>query len=87
MTAGRRPNRNFFPPKLDALSVALEKYFGPDSQYFGPDAEPPTQEQVKHPTVSDATLKATIREYYIPTGVDAFAHSIFVDPNAPSSVV
>ena len=85
MTAGRRPNPTFSPDRLNALSDALEKYFGPNSPYLGPDADPPTAEQVNHPAVADAALKATIREYDIPTGVDAFAHSIWLDHDSKTA--
>lgn len=76
MTAGRRTQPVFTPEQLDKLSKALEKYLGPDSPYFGPDATPPTREQVHHPELADAALKATIYEWTIPTGADAFPHSI-----------
>ena len=78
MTRGRRPNPVFSPEKLDALSSALEKYFGPDARYFGPDADPPTQQQVSHPQLDEAVLAATIHEWTIPSGVDSFPHSIEV---------
>lgn len=80
MTNGRRDQPVFTPAKLDALSAALAKYFGPDSAYFGPDAEPPAKEQVHHADLSDAVLKATIVEWTTPSGVDAFPHSIEIDP-------
>jgi streptogramin lyase len=80
MTNGRRDQPAFSPAKLDALSAALGKYFGPDSDYFGPDAQPPTKEQVHRAELSDAVLKATIVEWTTPSGGDAFPHSIEVDP-------
>jgi len=79
MPAGKRPARSWSPAELADLGAALEKYFGPEAQYFGPEAEPPTQEQVNHPPVALAVLKATYREYSIPTGVQAIPHTIFLD--------
>ncbi len=79
MTNGRRDQPVFTPAKLDALSAALGKYFGPDSTYFGPDAEPPSKAQVLRPEVADAVLKATVVEWTAPSGGDAFPHSIAVD--------
>ncbi len=69
----------FSPEQLAALGAALEKYFGPDAPYFAPDSEPPKTEQIPHPTVSDAVLKATYREYRVPTS-EAWVHSVAVDP-------
>jgi hypothetical protein len=70
MTRGRLPTPTLTdilarPEKLAALSAALGKYFGPDAPYFGPDADPITPEQIKHADLSEAVLKATIREYTI----------------------
>lgn len=79
MTNGRRDQPNLSPAMLDALSAALAKYFGPDAQYFGPDADPPTKEQVKVPQLSDEVLKATFSEWTVPTGANAFPHSIAID--------
>jgi len=79
MPAGKRPARNWSHAQLTDLGVALEKYFGPQSQYFGPEADPPTKEQINHPAVAPAVLKATYREYSIPTGVQAIPHTIFLD--------
>jgi len=79
MPAGKRPPRNWSPAESAALGSALEKYFGPQSPYFGPEAEPPTQEQIAHPAVAPAVLKATVREYSIPTGVQAIPHTVFLD--------
>lgn len=76
MTRGRRTQPVYSPKKLAALSAALEKYFGPNSQYFGPDADPPTREQLHHPDVADVVLKATIREYTPPAGLESFVHSV-----------
>ena len=61
------------------LTQQLEKYFGPTAPYFGPGAEPPKPEQVQHVDISNAALGATIREYTIPDGPMAMAHSIVVD--------
>jgi virginiamycin B lyase len=66
------------PEQTGALTAALEKYFGPDAPYFGPDADPITTDQIKHTDLTDAALKATIREYTIPTP-DSYPHSITVD--------
>jgi streptogramin lyase len=85
MPAGKRPPRNWSPAELADLGAALEKYFGPDSKYFGPEAEPPTQEQVAHPAVAPAVLKATYREYTIPTGVQAIPHTIFLDHDSKTA--
>ena len=86
MTRGRYPvvidpkqNPNATQEKFVALTEALGKYFGPDSPYLSPDADPPTQEQIKHADLSDAALSATIREYVIPTPMP-MAHSMSVDP-------
>ena len=76
MTHGRRTQPVYGPEKLAALSAALEKYFGPNSPYFGPDADPPTPQQLKHPAISDAVLKATIREFTPPAGMESFVHSV-----------
>jgi Carboxypeptidase regulatory-like domain len=68
MTGGRKMFQpQYSPAQLGALGSALEKYFGPDAPYFGPDSEAPTAEQVKHADISDAALKATYREYKVPT--------------------
>jgi virginiamycin B lyase len=69
----------FSPEQLAALGAALEKYFGPAAPYFGPDSEAPTAEQIKHAKISDAALKATYREYRVPTS-GAWVHSVAVDP-------
>ncbi|MGD0964731.1 MAG: carboxypeptidase regulatory-like domain-containing protein [Candidatus Acidiferrales bacterium] len=79
MTNGRRDQPAFSPAKLDALSAALGKYFGPDSVYFGPDAQPPTKEQVQRAALADAVLQATVVEWTAPSGGDSFPHSIAVD--------
>jgi virginiamycin B lyase len=78
-------NRQMFQPQyspeeLGALGAALEKYFGPKAPYLGPDADPLTAEQIKHANISDAALKATYREYKVPTSA-AWVHSVAVDPS------
>ena len=83
MTRGREstPTLTDFlanPTKLAALSAALGEYFGPDAPYFGPDADPINLDQVKHADLSESVLKATIREYTIPTP-DSFPHSVTLD--------
>jgi hypothetical protein len=65
-------------PAMADLTKALEKYFGPDSR-LGPDADPPKAEDIQHPELSDAVLKATIREYTVPTGLDSMPHSIMIN--------
>jgi virginiamycin B lyase len=71
--------KDFATPAMVSLSQALEKYFGPDSPYLGPDADPPKAEQVQHADPSDAVLRATVREYSIPTGLESMPHSIMID--------
>jgi streptogramin lyase len=83
MTRGRLPTPTLTdilarPEKFAVLSAALEKYFGPGAPYFGPDADPLAPEHIKHAELSDAVLKATIREYTIPTP-DPFPHSVTID--------
>ena len=85
MPAGKRPPRSWSPAELADLGAALEKYFGPEAKYFGPEAEPPSQEQVNHPAVAPAVLKATYREYQIPTGVQAIPHTIFLDHDSKTA--
>jgi len=68
----------FSPEQLAALGAALEKYFGPDAPYFGTDSDAPTADQIKHATISDAALKASYREYRVPTS-EAWVHSVAVD--------
>jgi virginiamycin B lyase len=65
---------------LAELGRALEKYFGP-SGVFGPDAESPSASQIKVTPLSDAALKATIKEYTVPS-TGAMAHSVTVDSNS-----
>jgi len=79
MTGDRRMFQpKYSPDELGKLGAALERYFGPDSPYFGPDSELPTAGQIQHAEVSDAALKATYREYRVPTP-DAWVHSVAVD--------
>jgi len=78
MTQDRMPQPKFSAKQLSALGPMLEKYFGPDATYFGPDADPPKLEQVKHAPFSDEALKATVREYKVPTA-GAWTHSLTVD--------
>jgi len=52
------------------LSAILEKYFGPNSPV-------PMREQVRHTEMSDAALRATIREYKPPT--KSMIHSVMPD--------
>ena len=56
----------------ERIAGILEKYFGPKSPL-------PTREQVQHPAISDAALRATFREYKAPT--KSYIHSIKPDPN------
>jgi streptogramin lyase len=85
MPGGRRAARNYSPQESADLGAALERFFGPQSKYFGPDQDPPTQEQINHPAVAPAVLKATFREYSIPTGVQAVPHTIFLDQDAKTA--
>src|SRR5713226_4813715 len=64
---------SYSPEQLGALGAALEKYFGPDAPFFGPDSEPPAAAQIKHATISGSALKATYREYKVPTS-EAWVH-------------
>lgn len=86
MTRGRYPvmvapsvNPNASEANFIALTEALGKYFGPDAPYLAPDADPPSPERIKHTDLSDAALRATIREYEIPTPMP-MPHSMTVDP-------
>jgi virginiamycin B lyase len=85
MPGGRRAPRNWSPAEMADLGDALEKYFGPNAKYFGPEATPPTKEQINHPTLAPAVLKATFREYDIPTGVQAVPHTIFLDHDSKTA--
>jgi len=86
MTRGRYPvmvapkvNPNASEANFVALTEALGKYFGPDAPYLAPDADPPAPQLIKHTELSDAALRATIREYEIPTPMP-MPHSMSVDP-------
>jgi len=76
--AADEPFADSSPTTLDAISVALAKYFGPDSPYFGPDADPPDLNNVKHVDLSDEALSATVVEFTVPTAI-ARPHSIEID--------
>ena len=65
------------PATLDAISAALEKYFGPDSPEFGPAAKD-WPARVKHVDLSDDALGATVVEYTI-SKVTSRPHSIEID--------
>jgi virginiamycin B lyase len=85
MTRGRYPvmvapsvNPSASEASFVALTDALGKYFGPDAPYLAPDADPPSPELIKHTELSDAALRATIREYEIPTPMP-MPHSMTVD--------
>jgi len=81
MTGNRKMFQpQYSPEQLGALGAALEKYFGPNATYFGPDSDAPTAAQIKHANISDAALKATYREYKVPTS-EAWVHSVAVDPS------
>jgi streptogramin lyase len=81
MTAGRLASPEFTPAGLNAVTQALEAYFGPDSPYLGPNADPPKPQQVAHAEPSDAVLNATFHEYVIPGGLTSMPHSILADQN------
>jgi virginiamycin B lyase len=73
------PFANATPQELDALSAALEKYFGPESSYFRLDADASQlKAHVKHVEPSDDALRATILEYDVPTKISR-PHSIEID--------
>ena len=78
MTQDRMPQPHFSEHQLSLLGPALEKYFGPDAKYFGRDADPPNLQEIKHAALSDEALKATVREYKVPTS-GAWTHSLTVD--------
>ena len=80
MTGGRKMFQpSYSPEQLGRLGAALQKYFGPDSAFFGPDSDQPTTDQIQHADISEAALKATYREYKVPTP-EAWVHSVAVDP-------
>ena len=65
--------------ELDALSAALEKYFGPKSAYFSQDADASElKAHVKHVEPSEEALRATLIEYDVPTKISR-PHSIEID--------
>ena len=69
----RGTGMTLFPEKVVVrVSALLAKRFGPDSPI-------PTRDQVQHPTISDAALKATIREYLTPAKAGAYILSVAVD--------
>src|SRR3984885_8403709 len=77
--ATEEPFANATPQELDALSAALEKYFGPDSPYFGMDADASQLiAHVKHVEPSDEALRATLIQYDVPTKISR-PHSIEID--------
>jgi streptogramin lyase len=78
MTQDRMPQPKFSAKQLSVLGPMLEKYFGPDATYFGPDADAPKLQDIKHARLSDEALKATVREYKVPTA-GAWTHSLTVD--------
>ena len=71
---GGRPGRsNMFeatPEVAAKMGAILEKYFGRN-------APVPTREQVSHPELRDAALRATFREYKAPAR--AYIHSVMPD--------
>jgi len=73
------PFANATPQELDALSAALEKYFGPASPFFNLDANASElKSHVKHVEPSDEALRATLIEYDVPTKISR-PHSIEID--------
>ena len=73
------PFENAPPQMLDALSAALEKYFGPASPYFNLEADAAElKTHVKHVEPSDEALRATLIEYDVPTKISR-PHSIEID--------
>jgi streptogramin lyase len=67
---------NWSPDAIAELGHSLETFFGPNGMW-GPDAKPPDLSKVKHTELKDEALKATIKEWTIPT--PAMAHSVTVD--------
>ena len=59
------------------LSHALETIFGPDGMW-GPDMAPPDLSKVQRTEMTDAALKATIKEWTVPT--PSMVHSVTTDP-------
>jgi streptogramin lyase len=73
------PFANATSQELDALSAALEKYFGPKSAYFSQDADASElKAHVKHVEPSEEALRATLIEYDVPTKISR-PHSIEID--------
>ena len=73
------PFESATPQELDALSNALEKYFGPESPFFGTNADPAElKAHVKHVEPSDEALRATLIQYDVPTKISR-PHSIEID--------
>jgi virginiamycin B lyase len=73
------PFESATPQELDALSNALEKYFGPESPFFGSNADPAElKAHVKHVEPSDEALRATLIQYDVPTKISR-PHSIEID--------
>lgn len=64
------------PAHMPDLTEALETFFGPHGMW-GPDPEPPDLSKVQRTEMKDEALRATIKEWTIPT--PAMAHSITVD--------
>jgi len=58
------------------LTAALEAFFGPDGMW-GPNAEPLDLSKVQYTPMKDEALRATIKEWTIPT--PSHAHSVTVD--------
>jgi virginiamycin B lyase len=73
-----------FDPKADRNRIRItedqaQKVTAILTKYFGPNAPLPTREQVTHPRLSDAALRATFREYKVPT--KSYIHTIHPDRN------
>ena len=73
-----RWGRSFFPnqARVTYLAHGLEQVFGPQGA-LGPDAKPDLA-TVRHTSVADAALAATITEYDIPSP-RTMVHSVIVD--------
>ncbi len=76
-----RWGRSFFPSEARNTKLAngLEQVFGPEG-VLGPAATPDLS-NVKHTSLSDAALRATITEYTIPSP-HAMVHSVVVDDSS-----
>ena len=68
--AGRPSMFRATPEIASKMGSILVKYFGPNSPV-------PTRDQVRRPTISDAALRATFREYKAPAR--AYIHSVMPD--------